>query len=145
MKLCLVDLQVQIPQYIGSTFNGSVTHQLESQQQQKWAAQLQARYNTTGGGVPDWTKGARDPPSVLNYAHALFPQFHAAALQFSIPQQQLLAMNSSLPLPNMKKHHNNRNRLPLRLERNGAAIGPENIQQLQMQCNLRFWNAIDYW
>ncbi|KAI3464840.1 hypothetical protein Pfo_021503 [Paulownia fortunei] len=133
--------QVQPPQYLSSTgFTTPTGRQLELQQQ-KWAAQLPTQYNAGGVGgaphLPDWKNGGRDSPSMLNYAHALFPHLHAALgskyQQFSPPQQQLMAINSSLPLSNVKRHHYHH--LPLGFERNGAAFYPENMQQLQLPCN----------
>ncbi|KAG6390672.1 hypothetical protein SASPL_148411 [Salvia splendens] len=76
-------------------------------------------YNMGGGGelrLPDWRNGA-----VLN---SLFPHLHAALgskfQQLSPSQQQVIAINTSLPL---KRHHN----LPLGFERNGAVFQPENM------------------
>ncbi|XP_042035839.1 uncharacterized protein LOC121782171 [Salvia splendens] len=75
-------------------------------------------YNNTGGGgalrLPDWRNGA-----VLN---SLFPHLHAALgskfQQLPPSQQQVMAINASLPL-----HHN----LPLGFGRNGAVFQPENM------------------
>ncbi|KAK4429373.1 hypothetical protein Salat_1237700 [Sesamum alatum] len=133
--------QVQLPQYLSSTVNsnfaGRTGQQLESQQH-KWATQ----YNTgrvSSPHLPDWKNGGRDSSSMLNYAHALFPHLHAALgskYQQLSPQQQqqLMAINSSsLPISSVKRQHNLH--IPLGFERNGTAIYPENIPQLQLPCN----------
>ncbi|KAH6763778.1 hypothetical protein C2S52_012631 [Perilla frutescens var. hirtella] len=138
--------QVQLAQYNSSMVNSNFTARTGQQtememQQQKWAAQLQTHYNTGGGGMPrfpDWKSGGMDSASVLNYAHSLFPHLHAALgskyQQLSPSQQQVMAINSSLPLSNTKRHHHN---LHLGFERNGGVYHPENMAQLQLQlpCN----------
>ncbi|PIM99490.1 hypothetical protein CDL12_28018 [Handroanthus impetiginosus] len=130
--------QIQLPQYLNSRFTSQMGQQLESQQQ-KWAAQLPKPYNTGGVGaphLPNWKNRGRGSSSVLNYAHTLFPHLDAALAskyqQFSPSQQQLMAMNSSMPLSNAKRHHH---QLAFGFERNGTAFYHENIQQLQLPCN----------
>ncbi|KAL7117492.1 hypothetical protein ACP275_03G074600 [Erythranthe tilingii] len=120
----LAPQQVQIPQNL----NSSLT------------SQLQTWYN--GGG--------RDAPSMVNYAHTIFPHVHAALAskyqQFSSQHQHqhnIMAMNSSL---NVKKHHHqqyhnnttHQENLRLGFERNGAVFYPENVPQFQLSCNQQF-------
>ncbi|KAL2468249.1 uncharacterized protein Fot_51774 [Forsythia ovata] len=135
--------QIQLPPYLSGTLGGPSCvdatvpghQQSDSDEQQKWMAQIPAQYHPRFI-APNWQSGGRDSSSLLNYAQAIFPHFHSSLDSKYKPispqqQQQIIASNSSMP-PNVKRHYHH---LTSGFERNGAAFHPESLQQLQLLCN----------
>lgn len=151
-------MQIQLPPYLSSTLGGPprvdatvpVRQQWESDEQQKWMAQIPDQYHPgLITHLPDWQNGGRDSSSLLNHAQALFPHFHSSLdpkYKGILPpqQQQIINSNSSVPHSNLRRHYN---RLPSGFERNGASFHPESLQQLQLLCNQHLWNgsSLYYW
>ncbi|CAK9148284.1 unnamed protein product [Ilex paraguariensis] len=140
-------VHMQLPQYLGSTFCSS-THlgatASPNQQQLQWT-QLTSEYKlggVAGPYIPNWQNGGQDSPSLIQYAHAIFPH-PRSSLDLLGPkyapilpqqQQQLIAVNTSLPPAKVKRQHHPLPHGP-GYEGNGGGFHPGRAPSMQLLCD----------